>query len=184
VIRPIWLFLFYAASEILISTLLRSRTKSSGTDRGSFRLIWVVISMSMLGASWTVVEMPAFVLPYKQLYWIGFVLFVFGLLLRWYSIVYLGRYFTVDVAIAADHKLIDSGPYRFIRHPAYSGAVIAFLGLALTLRHSISLVLIVVPITAVFLYRIYIEEAALRSALGPAYAAYVNRTKRLIPFVY
>ena len=65
--------------------------------------------------------------------------FVVGIAIRWYAIVYLGRFFTVNVAIAADHRLIDSGPYRFVRHPSYIGALMAFLGLGLTLGNWVSL---------------------------------------------
>ena len=65
----------------------------------------------------------------KYLYGAGLVLFAAGLSLRWYSVVYLGRLFTYDVAIAADHRVVDSGPYRYIRHPAYSGSLLTFVGL-------------------------------------------------------
>jgi protein-S-isoprenylcysteine O-methyltransferase len=58
----------------------------------------------------------------------GAALFAAGLALRWYAIVYLGRFFTVNVAISKDHRLIDTGPYRFIRHPSYTGAIMAFVG--------------------------------------------------------
>jgi protein-S-isoprenylcysteine O-methyltransferase len=104
--------------------------------------------------------------------------------LRWYSIFFLGRFFTVDVAVAADQHVIDTGPYRFIRHPSYTGVLLAFLGLALCFGNAATLFMLVVPTTAVFLYRIRIEEAALQSGLGEPYKQYMQRTKRLLPFVY
>ena len=44
-----------------------------------------------------------------------------GVALRWYSVIYLGRFFTANVAILKDHQLVDTGPYRFVRHPSYTG---------------------------------------------------------------
>jgi protein-S-isoprenylcysteine O-methyltransferase len=90
----------------------------------------------------------------------------------------------VAVAIAADHRLIDTGPYRFVRHPSYTGALMAFLGLALCLANWASRVVMVVPVFLVFLRRMQVEEGALLQALGDQYREYMNRTKRLIPAVY
>ncbi len=106
------------------------------------------------------------------------------LILRWYSIGYLGRYFTVDVSISAEHRLIDSGPYRFIRHPTYTGALLAFLGLGFCFGNWLSILFLGLPIIAAFLWRIRIEERALLQALGEQYRRYMRRTKRLLPFIY
>jgi protein-S-isoprenylcysteine O-methyltransferase Ste14 len=114
----------------------------------------------------------------------GAALFLVGVIVRWYSIVHLGRFFTVDVAIAADHQLIDTGPYRYVRHPSYTGALLAFIGFAMALRNWASVLIISLPIAFAFLYRINVEERALIQALGERYRTYIKRTKRLIPFVY
>ena len=119
-----------------------------------------------------------------QLGWVGLTLFAIGILLRWYSIVHLGRFFTVDVSIAGDHKVIDSGPYRLVRHPSYSGALLAFVGYGLCLRNWAALLIVVIPITAAFLWRIHVEERALTETLGDDYRRYASRTERLIPFLY
>jgi len=115
---------------------------------------------------------------------LGVALVVAGLLLRWYAIAYLGRFFTVDVAVVADQKVVESGPYRLIRHPSYAGALVAFLGLGICSENYGALLVLVLPVTAAFLRRIAIEEAALGEALGNAYAAYASRTRRLIPWIY
>jgi protein-S-isoprenylcysteine O-methyltransferase len=90
----------------------------------------------------------------------------------------------VNVAVAADHQLVDSGPYRWIRHPSYSGLVLIFLGLGLSGGNWLSLLLVLLPPLLVLQRRIRIEEAVLRGALGNAYVRYCARTRRLIPFVY
>ena len=111
-------------------------------------------------------------------------LFVGGLVLRWYAIFYLGPLFTVNVAIASDHRLIDSGPYRYTRHPSYTGALLAFLGLGISFGNWLSLLVAFVPTLLAFMRRISIEEKALCQALGDSYVGYIARTKRLIPFAY
>ena len=115
---------------------------------------------------------------------LGIALFAAGLALRWYAIVHLGRFFTVNVSIAADHRLIDTGPYRIVRHPSYTGALMAFLGLGLCIANWASLLSLLVPICLVFLRRIHVEEAVLLQALGDQYRDYMRRTKRLIPALY
>jgi hypothetical protein len=97
-------------------------------------------------------------------------LFVGGMVLRWYSIIHLGRFFTVNVAIAADHQLVETGPYRFVRHPSYTGALLAFIGFAIVLRNWASVLVISLPIAFAFLYRINVEERALVQALGERYS--------------
>src|SRR5471032_1712949 len=97
---------------------------------------------------------------------------------------YLGRLFTFDVAVATDQRVIDSGPYRHIRHPAYTGSLLSFVGLGLCGGNAASLLVLVAPIALAFRHRIVIEEAALESALGSRYGDYAERTRRLVPFVY
>lgn len=107
-----------------------------------------------------------------------------GLIIRWHAIAHLGRFFTVNVAIAANHHLIDTGPYRIVRHPSYTGALMAFLGLALRLANWASLGVLLGPIFLVFRWRVHVEQAALIDALAEPYRDYMKRTKRLIPGVY
>jgi protein-S-isoprenylcysteine O-methyltransferase len=181
-----YLALLYFGSELVLGIVRRAKGgASSPADRGSTRVLWIVISLSMFcgfqlefslpGASWG--NQP-------WLSWVGIAMLVAGLAFRWYSIIYLGRFFTVNVQIAADHQLIDSGPYRLLRHPSYTGALLAFYGLALCTMNWVSLAIMVVGPTAAFLYRIRVEEVALAGAFGERYRLYMQRTARLIPAVY
>lgn len=152
-------------------------------DANSLRIIWFVIIFSIFlsvqaQARWPRALLPQWCLP------IGAALFVFGLILRWYSIIHLGRFFTVNVAIAADHQLVETGPYRFIRHPSYTGALLAFIGFAMAMRNWASFLVIAIPIGVAVLYRIKVEERALIQAFGDRYLAYSRQTKSLIPFIY
>jgi protein-S-isoprenylcysteine O-methyltransferase Ste14 len=73
---------------------------------------------------------------------------------------------------------------RVVRHPSYTGVLLAFVGLALSLGNRAALLVILVPIGAAFVHRMNVEEDALTRALGSRYAEYMKRTKRLVPFVY
>ena len=114
----------------------------------------------------------------------GFCIYVLGFILRFYSIFYLGRFFTTIVTIAGDHKVVDSGPYRYIRHPSYTGLFMLYLGICLCIGNWATTLIMIIPIFCAFLYRMKVEEGALYEALGQPYADYMKRTKRLIPFVY
>ena len=182
---PLVLAAIYGVSELYLALTRRSGTQAISRDRRSLMLLWATIIVSLwLGIQMVWLFPNAAVRYPRGFYLFGFLLFLGGLILRWYSIGYLGRYFTVDVSISAEHKLIDSGPYRYIRHPTYTGALLAFLGLGFCFGNWLSILFMTVPIIAAFLWRIRIEERALADALGRDYRAYTQRTKRLIPFVY
>lgn len=111
----------------------------------------------------------------------GFSLMVAGISVRLLAIRTLGRYFTGKVTIFEDHQLVRTGLYRHVRHPAYAGDLIAYLGFGLLFSNWISLVLIFCSILLVALYRMRIEERALREAFGQEYLEYMEKTKRLFP---
>jgi len=107
-----------------------------------------------------------------------------GLLIRWTAILTLRKYFTVDVSILPGHQIVKKGLYKYIRHPAYAGSLVSFLGLGLAFSNWLSSIVIVVPILTAFIYRIQVEEQALIQAFGDEYLDYSNTTKRLIPKIY
>lgn len=180
IIGPLW-----GAFELSLSLAKRSRPDATSKDRRSLGLIWLVALSGVglgIGAAWLFPAMePSFARTMKV---VGCVLFGLGLTLRLISIICLGRFFTTNVAIASDHRLIESGPYRFIRHPSYTGSLLSMLGCALTFANWASLLLIFLPFFAINLWRIRIEEEALMEGLGESYHRYMLRTKRLIPKIY
>jgi len=178
--------LIYLVSEILLTLTRRSRSKT-GTkqDRSTLGVIWLVIAVSVMAGVFVSRNFRAAALPHGRMFaGAGVVLFVAGLILRWWAIITLGRFFTVDVTIEKDHELVERGPFGVVRHPSYSGVLLAFVGLALSLRNWAALPVILIPIGAAFVHRMNVEENALSNALGPRYAEYMKRSKRLLPFVY
>jgi protein-S-isoprenylcysteine O-methyltransferase len=175
----------YGLSEFGLLLWKRSGQGAKSADQGSLRLLWMVILASVALAVVVQMVVPeASSVLLEQLRTTGGALFLAGLALRWYAILYLGRLFTVNVAIAAEHPVIDSGPYRYVRHPSYVGALLAFLGIGITFANWLSLLMMVLPTSLAFMRRIRIEEAALSRALGEPYVRYMARTKRLLPGLY
>lgn len=115
---------------------------------------------------------------------LGLVLLLAGVAFRWAAIYTLGKYFTGTVLIKGDHRLVRSGLYKHLRHPAYTGTLVAHLGLGLSFTNWFSLSLSVVPYVVAAMYRMHVEERALREAFGEEYITYSRDTKRLIPKVY
>ena len=178
--------LTYFISELLLTVTRRSRSQT-GTkqDRSTLGVLWVVIMASVTAGVYAAAHWRAAALPNGQLLTVtGVILFVAGLILRWWAIITLGRFFTVDVTIEKDHELVELGPFRVVRHPSYTGVLLAFFGYALTLHNWAALLVTVVPIFAAFIRRINVEEEALSNALGSRYADYMMRTKRLVPLIY
>ena len=148
-------------------------------------LIWIVCLTCIWLGIVTAYRLPVWKFPSPKIFYVlGFGLFGAGVAFRWYSIHYLGRFFTPNVTIVADHRLIDSGPYRFIRHPTYSGMLLILLGLGLSLGNIASMLIVFVPIFIALAWRIRIEEKVLLKAFGEQYRSYVERTRRLIPLIY
>ena len=96
----------------------------------------------------------------------------------------LGRYFTFSVAVHADQPVIEAGPYRYIRHPSYTGALITLAGLGLALGNWAGLIALLACMAIAYGYRIRIEESALVAALGEPYKKYIRRTYRLLPYIF
>jgi protein-S-isoprenylcysteine O-methyltransferase len=181
---PALLGMAFGISEAGLGILKRSRDDAVDADQSTVALLWVTIAIALTAAVMAIARVPAAAINSTTVFWAGCVLFGMGLTLRWYSIVYLGRFFTVTVSIHSRHEVIDSGPFKLIRHPTYAGALLAFFGLALSLGNWLSVLLVMLPISWAFGRRMDIEETALASALGTPYTSYMRRTRRLVPYIY
>lgn len=176
----------FPVSEIALALFKRTRRRQATlSDRGSMRLLWLVITISV-GAAIGMAGLPVAQIQMahdvRQVFALAVLLL--GLAIRWISIFTLGRFFTVDVSVQQDHHLIETGLYRYVRHPSYAGLLLAFFGLGLFFGNWFSVGVLVLPITGAILWRIQIEERALRDALGESYRQYCLRTKKLIPGVF
>ena len=173
----------FPISEVVLAFVKRSRGRAAqNEDRGSMRLLWLSIAFGIglaIAAQWIPsARVPG---PPHMIRLLALGLLLGGLALRWTAILTLGRFFTVDVAIHAGHVVIHTGLYRFVRHPSYTGLLVAFLGLGVFFTNWLSILGLLTPITLAVLNRVVKEERALLTSLGAEYAAYCARTKRFIP---
>lgn len=100
---------------------------------------------------------------------IGMVLLAAGAALRWASFWALGQYFTFHVDVSSDQQVVTTGPYRVVRHPGYSGGLLAIIGIAVIYANWVGFAGFVVPCVIVIVWRIRIEEAALSKTAGEQY---------------
>jgi protein-S-isoprenylcysteine O-methyltransferase Ste14 len=112
---------------------------------------------------------------------VGAVLFVGGIALAVWARLHLGRNWGMPMTRRAEPELVTSGPYRFVRHPIYSGLLTAMLGTVLV--NNLLGLIVVAVLTAYFYYCGTVEERNLASTFPAAYPQYRTRTKMLIPFL-
>lgn len=154
-------------------------------DRGSYYVLIGAIVVGgfvgfLLATRWTGAAIAWF---RPQVTIVGIALTLLGGVLRFWAMFTLGRYFTFDVAVRAGQPVVQSGPYRFVRHPAYSGTLLSLLGIGLALANWASIVALLAGTLLGLLYRVKVEERALTAALGKPYRDYMRRTRRFIPFI-
>lgn len=178
IVWAIWLL-----SEVLLNRILHSK-ESLKEDKGSLKIIWLTIIISIiLGVIFAI--FTEFMISSSGIFqYSGLFLIIFGMILRFFAVFSLGKFFTVNVTLMPDHKIKKDGLYKIIRHPSYAGSLISFFGFGLSLNNYISLFLIFIPVFFSFLYRIKIEENLLERHFGKEYQDYKSKTYKLIPYVY
>jgi protein-S-isoprenylcysteine O-methyltransferase Ste14 len=181
----LWLGLIFGLAEIYLALTKRSQSQVLSQDRQTFYMLWGVIIISIFMAIQMMWLVPGAELPAQRGFYIfGFCIFLIGLVLRWYSVGYLTRYFRINTSADPEHSVVDSGPYRYIRHPTYTGALLAFLGLGFCFGNWLSILFLTLPIIGAFIWRVRIEEEAMLQSIGRDYRDYTRQTERLVPWVY
>lgn len=167
---------------------IRSLINRSGTraDRWSQVIVVIGVVGGILGGlgfatNWQATAITAWQWP---LFVAGLILMATGIFVRQWAVFTLGSFFTGDIRVHAQQTVVDWGPYRWVRHPSYSGLVIFFCGLGLALTNSMALLVLATLPTAALVMRVRIEEDALAGGLGEAYRLYAASRKRLFPGVW
>lgn len=163
----------------------RSRVEATVTDRGSFLVLLASYIAGGSAAVFSAVALPgAALVPAWAAAGAGLLVLWAGIGLRLSAMSTLGRYFTFTVQSSADQPVVSTGPYRFVRHPGYTGVLLAMVGLGLLLANWLAVVALAVVVAAGMTYRISVEERALVATLGQPYEDYRSTRSRLIPYVW
>jgi len=178
------LFFGRAVIEAVNWSRLSDAGGASGRDHGSKLFLvatyWLGVGLGFVAA----IGARFATIPWDRhlIFYVGIALLVAGVAVRQWAIATLGLFHTLDVTTRPDQPVIDDGPYRWMRHPSYSGAMLTAIGILLCATNWLALCCFVI-VALGYAYRIRVEEKALAADLGPPYHEYASRTKRLIPFV-
>jgi protein-S-isoprenylcysteine O-methyltransferase Ste14 len=182
---------FYGSLALwtVVELIMRVRERSPSNGRAapewSFFFIVLLFAAGVIGAVEAAIHQLA---PLPGAAWwpvaLGVVMIWSGMGFRLWSILTLGRFFKVMVAIQENHRVIDSGPYRWLRHPSYLGAIVCLTGIGVAEGDWASVAIMLGCSLVAFLTRIQVEERVLLRELSTEYASYSRRTARLVPWVF
>ncbi len=177
--------LFVPMTVVLIRRrhALPVKAKFAGGSKASSQPLFGIIFLIIL---------PALLFGYAGIgilpdwtYYLGLSLSLLGFTIWFLGQQALGQYFSSEVVIYQGHQLVERGPYRFVRHPMYTGFILLSVGMELAVQSWPGAVFIAIVLAIGIRYRIPVEEQALISEFGEQYISYSIRVKRkLIPFIF
>jgi protein-S-isoprenylcysteine O-methyltransferase Ste14 len=145
-------------------------------------IIFAAMRLGRAGSSGVVLFTRGIFLPPPTLDWIGAMLTAIGIGFAIWARVILGQNWSPRPAVKEHHELVTTGPYAYVRHPIYTGIMLAALGTALTGSVFGSALFLLISIT--FTVRMNKEEKIMLDLFPEHYPEYQKHTKRLVPFVW
>ncbi len=177
----LWLA-YWGISALHVKSAVRVESAGSRFGKYALPLIVAVLLLQNFRALNGTFLNDRFVPAELWIVWLGFFLTIAGLAFTCWARVILGRNWSGVVQLKEDHELIVRGPYSIVRHPIYTGLLLAFLGTALAIGAWRGL--IATAIVAVSFWRkLRLEERWLCELFGEQYADYMRRVKALVPWV-
>jgi protein-S-isoprenylcysteine O-methyltransferase len=178
----LWIFLAIGLAATICQPGYSPIDSGPPEDRGTYLLIiW-----SLYGSQLAMILEANYLrypvsFEWSSLTWVALAVSLCGLALRTWAVVTLGRFFTMHVRVLAGHQVIEEGPYRFLRHPSYVGALLLYLGTPLFFGASYTFAVVLLVLPPIFVRRVRVEEGLLVAALGEPYRRYMNRVGGLVP---
>jgi len=164
---------------------LRSRLNRHGArlERGSLLVVIASIYAGLFGGFELAEKVPgAAIADGRWLFFVvGMILMCAGIVIRQWAVALLGEFFTIDVRVHPGQSVVDRGPYRWVRHPSYTGLIMTFVGIGLALGNWAALIVLAVLPTAGLVVRICFEERALADGLGEPYRRFAATRPHLFP---
>ena len=176
VIFAVWVafWIYWLAASIDVKAGQTQWTRFAGARVGLILLVLLLVRAGVLDGHAAVSD------PWLQ--GIGLVIFLLGLALAVWARVYLGRNWGMPMSQKTDPELVTTGPYWSIRHPIYTGIILAMIGT--TIAVSLYWLVAVVVLGAYFVYSAVAEERFLAGRFPDSYPGYKHSTKMLIPFIF
>lgn len=183
---PVLVLAFYCTVLFLTQPALSLEESKAhkGTDGST---IWLILAVSGAGLILSLLDWAyKYDAPQALDAWAiaGLACLFLGTAFRLWAIRTLDKAFAAVVQIKEGQRLVTSGPYRWLRHPSYTGAWIAMIGAALLMHSYIGLVIMGPGMLLVYMRRIAVEERALEAGFGEAYVNMKSRTQRLLPCIW
>ena len=183
-----FLMLFISEIFIFVYTYRKKNGKEISRDRGTKWLLYLNFIVCILISFYNVskkafnfirmMKLPGFCIE------LGICLMLLGIVIRVSAVLTLRKAFTLNVQITSRQRLITSGLYRKIRHPAYTGSILSLLGIALALRDLVSVGIVLVCCLVCYQIRIAVEEVALEIRFKEEYILYKHNTYKLFPYIF
>lgn len=187
-VRILWalLSLLWIGAEIILARKTRvDNSRLSDREDRSQALLWTTVAACMVSALiFKAFQWMPIPIEYLLRQLIALLLFAAGLSIRYCAVGRLGRFFTTNVSIQREHELIVDGPYRWVRHPAYSGLLIALTATGLAMGDWLALLVLVIPTVFAVNFRIAIEEKLLAKKFGIGFREYSQKTWKLVPWLF
>lgn len=180
-------YIIFLVSALLYQMMVEHKVDEAGkSEKGKVHFVWThrLINFTYLGV---------IILPVIEYFLVkrrinpgislaGVIMVVSGICGRNYSIKFLGRYWSGDIEIKKEHRVIKEGPYAYVRHPAYLSMIMNGIGLCLIPNSYYSLLLAFFCYIPALLLRIYLEETVFVRELGEEYLDYKKEVYALLPF--
>ncbi|TCI53330.1 isoprenylcysteine carboxylmethyltransferase family protein [Exiguobacterium sp. SH1S21] len=178
--------LFILVSAAWLYEMRRYRNRDEPTDGNSEHMSFYIVSLIMVTVFAVSIGLSIFTETRQPLLvrWLGLGCYIAGVSLRYWGIAHLRHQFTRHVVVRPADEIVSSGPYRFLRHPLYTGLLFITFGFSLYFSHWGVALVGTFAMGIALLWRIHIEEQMLTSHFGSAYQTWAKSRKRLIPFIY
>lgn len=168
-------WLFWLAAAVAARRPRSSPARHPGVGiRAGVLVVVLVLRFTVLAGNAGVGDQPI-------LQAIGSCLFVVGLALALWARVHLGRSWGMPISETSGSELITTGPYRCIRHPIYSGLILAMIGTAVAV--GVHWLIVAAVLGVYFIYSATVEERTMTRLFPATYPAYKRATKMLVPFL-
>jgi len=179
-------YISWGVMELWIISRDSRRFKGRVADRGSFFGFFICIPLALIVAFNAAYRLPQFHISVLQpgLSWAGIAMVWAGMAFRLWAVLTLGALFRTSVVVQDGHRLVTAGPYRWLRHPSYTGVIVLMTGLGLVFANWVSLAAMAILPTLAIAFRMHVEERALGEQFGAAYADFRENRSAVIPRVW